>query len=935
MSTALTLYQTNTIASTISTAATLLENVTTGASTTNKNSTVGSGVTGWGQVYGLGTTNAWAAGGSIGSPDGNGYIDDATTLVGFHFDTGTWTATVRLNVGAGTAVVDIHVRAYQRSSGGTYTLIADMSLTGQTLTTTATNFSPSASGVAASNTFVTGDKLYADVWCNITTNSMGGASTIKINAPATGSATGSVNAQIVSPGYLSSTATNKDITIRAKLMQQVWKDATIRGRLSQQVWKFVTIRGNIGTATKKDITLRAKLSQQSFKDITLRGRLSQQPFKFVTIRGRTGTTNRRDITIRAKIAGPRLLSGGFTLFANGTGTASFDHYRCTEYPDPSLSLAPILPRVGTTLASWNANLPTNTTLGVDLSFDGVNWTDVSAQNGGNFPGIFSQPDPTTDGFSTNTSASYTSTNMAGGAAGTWTFNTANSRLVATGGTNAIFVYNAISRADVDFFADLDQSDAGGLVWQYLDQNNFYYLLIADTLASTGTKNTMTLYRVLSGTQTQLGQATISYTLGSGTNSATVTFVRGTYHRFRVSMLNGVITCFVDGVSLITFTDLGLGAGNMGLFNNGGSVGSRYYQLWLQPVGDYVSGTPAGDIVTGDFVYTRARLLTTDATVVPQLLDLTTMAATPSIGVGATIPAITYTATSIAKNFDDLAKKSNYSWFVDQNKAMNFRSRGAIAAPWILQSSPAGLLSSVDLMVDSTLELDVSNDLYRNRQTVLGAMDTGSFVESFAGDGSQRTFALGYLLAAVPTVTLNSQPQTVGVKGTTGSNWYYNLGDTNLVQDSAGKVLTGSDVLAVSYTGLFPVTIQVDDLTKQAALAATEGGTGIVEAVEDVTGQGLNKAAGINLANQLITRYGISGRTLIFTTRRNGLAIGQLLSIFLPEHGVTDGQFFITQVEVFLMKNTADTQTWQYKVTASELPRQASWAKLLATGLGLS
>src|SRR5579859_1770382 len=333
MSTALTLYQTNTIASTISTAATLLENVTTGASTTNKNSTVGSGVTGWGQVYGLGTTNAWAAGGSIGSPDGNGYIDDATTLVGFHFDTGTWTATVRLNVGAGTAVVDIHVRAYQRSSGGTYTLIADMSLTGQTLTTTATNFSPSASGVAASNTFVTGDKIYA---------------------PATGSATGSVNAQIVSPGYLSSTATNKDITIRAKLMQQVWKDATIRGRLSQQVWKFVTIRGNIGTATKKDITLRAKLSQQSFKDITLRGRLSQQSFKFVTIRGRTGTTNRRDITIRAKIAGPRLLSGGFTLFANGTGTASFDHYRCTEYPDPSLSLAPILPRVGTTLASWNA-----------------------------------------------------------------------------------------------------------------------------------------------------------------------------------------------------------------------------------------------------------------------------------------------------------------------------------------------------------------------------------------------------------------------------------------------------------------------------------------------------------------------------------------------------------------------------------------------------
>jgi hypothetical protein len=638
------------------------------------------------------------------------------------------------------------------------------------------------------------------------------------------------------------------------------------------------------------------------------------------------------------LATPSILNGGFTLFANGTGTVNYGHVRWTEYPDPSLSLSTVTPRVGATSIAWNALVPTNTTLGVDVSFDGVTWTDVTASNGGALPGIYSQPDPSIDGFDENTSANYTSTFRTGGAAASPTYDTAYSRLILTGGTNALYVYNAISRADVDFFADLDQSDAGGLVWRYIDANNFYYLRLNDTLSSTGTLNTATLYKVASNVQTTLGSATIAYTVGLSTGSSyTVNFTRGTFRRFRVTMLAGVITVYCDGNQLLTYTDGSpLGAGLMGLYNNGGTTGSRYYQLWMSPQGDYVTGTPSGDIVTGQFVYTRLRLATTDPTATPQVEDITTNAFTPDISEGVLIPSVTYNASFISKNFDDLAKQSNYPWYFDKRrKAMVFRSSDSVYAPWILQSSPAGIVSTVDLEVDDNLELDVENDLYRNRQIILGALDTGTFSETQVGDNSTRTFTLGYPLASAPSISLNGiVDASVGLKGTTGFDYYYALNDPIIVQDSSLPLLQSTDQLAVTYSGFFATTVVVDDVAQQQARALIEGGTGIVESVEDHTGQNMTLDAATTLATQLLERYAIAGRTLIFDTSRDGLELGMNLSIFLPEHAVWDGQFMITQIEITLQKGLNDTQVYWYKVTASELPKQDSWAKLIASGLGL-
>jgi hypothetical protein len=632
----------------------------------------------------------------------------------------------------------------------------------------------------------------------------------------------------------------------------------------------------------------------------------------------------------------QISSGGFALCANGTGTVSFDHFRVTQYPDPALSLAAITPRVGNTSVLWNANVPSNTTLGVDISTDGVNWIDVTSSNGGNLPGIFSQPDPTSDGFGTNTLANYINTFRTGGAAATVTYDTANSRISLTGGANGVYVNSSIIRSDIDFFADLDQSDAGGLVWRFVDQSNFYYLSITDGQA-TSSPNTITLYKVANNVRTQLGTTALTYNVGPTTNYYTVRFTRGTFRRFRVTMFGSVITCYVDGVQLLTYTDSSpLGAGKVGLFNNGGIIGSRYYQLWIVQIGDYVSGTPALDLVTSTFIYTQQRLSTTTPIATPQISDITTLATTPEIGVGDIIPRIAYNASFLNKNFDDLTKSGDYTWFINSNKRFNFRANGTTAAPWILQSAPSNLVANVDLEVDNNLELDVGNDLYRNRMTILGVQGTTIQTATFMGNGSTTSFTLGYPLASAPIIILNGITQIIGLKGATGAQWYYALDDAVIQQDTSQNTLEDTDELFVSYTGLFDESITVDDISQQSAFALIEGGSGIVEAVEDHSSDNprMKEDQAIAYAQGLINRYAIAGRTFIFDTSRDGLAVGMTLSIFLPEHGVWDGQFLITQIEITLKKAVGDEQVWWYKVTASELPRQASWAKLLATGIGL-
>jgi len=355
------------------------------------------------------------------------------------------------------------------------------------------------------------------------------------------------------------------------------------------------------------------------------------------VRLRLATKNTQSLGLRLHLT-TGIQSGGFCLYANGTGVATFDDFRVTASPDPALALEPV-GRLGSSFVSWNSILPSNaTTLGMYTSLrgDGSDWVDVSAQSGGPIPGLYGQPDPTIDGFGVDSHMQYTATNRTGGAPPTVTYDTAKSRVILTGGTNGIYLYNAIARADVDVLTILDTADNGGLVWRFIDTDNFYRLVIADNLANVGTPNTVTLYKIAANVVTTLGSVSIG-------------FVRSTFHVLRVLMQGGVITVSLDGATLISYTDSSpLGAGNVGLFNSGGATGSRYYQLWIQPQGDLLLNT---------YVYTKESPATTDATATPQVLDMTVAAFNPNIGPGALIPAVDYRHQFMDKVGDDLVEQS--------------------------------------------------------------------------------------------------------------------------------------------------------------------------------------------------------------------------------------------------------------------------------------
>lgn len=921
----LILYGSTTASTTITTAATLVN--TTGGTSSSKTTTgPNDGTQFYMEVLGLGGTGTTVS--SIPSPTGKGWLYDTTALEGNTLS-GTIAAVLRMNDTAGFASIDMIIAAYKRSSGGTFTSIGSTTLTAQSMSSTSTNYSLPATSITTTG-FGTGDKLYVQCYLHPQASDGHWAGDPIVNFSSSSSSAGIANQFQITFSVITAAAT-KDLEIRGRIMQLINKDLEMRARIMQLVMKDLEIRGNVGFKAQKDLSLRSRIQQLIKKDLSTRGRIKQLVSKDLSVRARPANTLLKDISIRGRITGNRLPSGGFTLYCNGSGTVQYDSFRATQYPDPSVALGTITPRIGTTLQSWSSNTPTGTALGFDLSTDGVNWTDVTALNGGSFPSIYSQPSPTVDTFLLSDAGNYTSTNRTGGALSTWTFDTTNRRLIATGGTNGIYLNTAINRADIDIFADMDMSDGGGIVWRYVNSSNFYYVELRDNQSSAGTVNQALITKVASNSRTVLGTVTLNYTQGTPRDAYQVYFTRGTYRRFRITMLGGVITFYMDGNQLFTYTDGSpLGSGQVGLYNNAGNVGSRYYNLWIQPLGDYVSGTPAGDIVTGTFIYSRQRLSTTTPALTPQVSDITIAAFTPEIAIGALVPSVSYTAAYISRVYDDLARLSNFDWYINAMRHVIFRAGASVASPWIVQSAPFGLVPAVDIDFDSDFAVDSSNDLYRNRQIVVGGYDTITPPPAtFFGNGTDKTVTLGYGVSSITSITLNGVTQTFGLKGTTGSQWYYAVNDTVVQADDSTGYGEGDNVV-ISYVGRFSSSVTVDLPEEQASRKAIEGGTGIVESVEDVSEFDLNMSSMTQLANQLLERYGINGRTIIFKTSRDGLEVGQTLTCFVPEHGLFNDSFLITQTERYLKTGIGDSVVWWYKVIASQLPKKDSWAKLLAS-----
>jgi len=276
------------------------------------------------------------------------------------------------------------------------------------------------------------------------------------------------------------------------------------------------------------------------------------------------------------------------------------------------------------------------------------------------------------------------------------------------------------------------------------------------------------------------------------------------------------------------------------------------------------------------------------------------------------PAIQYyfandkTATEV---FNDLAVITGYAWWIDYDRDLHFISRESNLAPFSLTDSSANF---------RRLQIEKTRDNYRNRQILKGGVEiTASRTESFLGDGTRKTFNLGFPVNAISAVTVNAVAKTYGIRGRdSGLDWYYEQSSNEFTQDDGGTALTGAQTLAVTYTGQFPMKIFVEDGGEVASRVAAEGGSGWYESLYvDQTIRDSDFALAI--ASGLIRKFRIP--TIVkFETDDAGLQPGQLLTIGITSHNL-DGQFLISDVRASGLHGSL-----RYQVTALSGEFQGSW-----------
>ena len=163
-----------------------------------------------------------------------------------------------------------------------------------------------------------------------------------------------------------------------------------------------------------------------------------------------------------------------------------------------------------------------------------------------------------DTFDVDSTGSYT---QSADANATWAVS--GGELVATGGTHALFIRNATSYSDVAIEADVNWAYDGGLILRFIDNDNYYILVLNDDSGGAPTLN-IRIYKRVSGTFTALD---------SGTN---ITWPRGTSILARFEASGSTLKSYINGSLIATVTDSSIaGHGGVGVRNNASGQQSKY------------------------------------------------------------------------------------------------------------------------------------------------------------------------------------------------------------------------------------------------------------------------------------------------------------------------------------------------------------------------
>lgn len=163
-----------------------------------------------------------------------------------------------------------------------------------------------------------------------------------------------------------------------------------------------------------------------------------------------------------------------------------------------------------------------------------------------------------DLFDTDSTASYT---QYADASGAWAVS--GGELVATGGTQSVFIRNGVSFQDGYVEADMNHAHDGGLVLRFQSNTSYYLLALSDDSGANPTNNFRGFVRS-GATFTDISL------LGN------ITWTRGTSKKIRFSISGTTLSVSVDGTQVASTTHSGItAAGGCGMRNNIAAQQSKY------------------------------------------------------------------------------------------------------------------------------------------------------------------------------------------------------------------------------------------------------------------------------------------------------------------------------------------------------------------------
>ena len=271
--------------------------------------------------------------------------------------------------------------------------------------------------------------------------------------------------------------------------------------------------------------------------------------------------------------------------------------------------------------------------------------------------------------------------------------------------------------------------------------------------------------------------------------------------------------------------------------------------------------------------------------------------TTNVATGPTIELANFDYVPVSQVFNELQDLTGYAWWCKPaaSPQLYFQQRGSQVAPYSIAANTTPTMHHIVVRRH--------RENYRNKQYLRAGVDlTAARTDSWKGDSATRTFVTAFPVGKVPTsVTVNAVAKTIGINQVdTGKDFYWNEGSNEIVQDSAGTLLTSTDTLAVTYQGQYPILVQSQLDAEISARMTAEGGSGLYESKEDDPTLN-NQSAAIAKTNALLLRYGTIPVTIYAGTHTAGFDVGQLATVTLPDHDIA-GSYLISELAI----------TWRYK-----------------------